>query len=79
VARAAREATEQLTLEGTPVCYVRSILVPEDETCFHFYLAESAEAVQAAAARASLPLDRIAEAIIDTGISHHDQQWGEAA
>jgi hypothetical protein len=35
--------------------------------------------VQAAAARASLPLDRIAEAIIDTGISHHDQQWREAA
>jgi hypothetical protein len=32
VARAAREATEQLTLEGTPVCYVRSSLVPEDET-----------------------------------------------
>lgn len=68
-ARAAREATEQLTLEGTRVLYMRSIFVPEDETCLHMYRADCVEAVQAAAARASLRLDRIAEATIDAGMS----------
>ena len=67
--RAAREATKELTLEGTRVRYLRSIFVPEDETCMHMYRADSVEAVQAAAARASLRLDRIAEVIIDMGIS----------
>lgn len=76
-ARAAREATERLTVEGTPVRYMRSIFVPEDETCLHMYRADSVEAVHAAATRASLRLDRIAEAIIDTGTSNDDPQRGE--
>jgi hypothetical protein len=75
-ARAARNATEQLTVEGTRVRYVRSIFVPEDETCMHMYRADSVEAVHAAATRASLRLDRIAEAIVDTGISVDDRQRG---
>ena len=66
-AAAAREAAEQLTREGTPVDYVRSIFIPEDETCIHLYRAESIEAVRAAAARASLRLDRLAQAISDGG------------
>jgi Protein of unknown function (DUF4242) len=69
--RAAREATKELTLEGTRVRYIRSIFVPEDETCMHMYRADSVEAVQAAAARASLRLERIAEAIVDAGASDH--------
>ena len=64
---AARAAADQLRREGTRVHYVRSILIPEDETCIHLYRAESIEAVRAAAARASLHLDRLTEAISDTG------------
>ncbi len=36
-AEGARRAAEQLTSEGTPVTYLRSIFVPEDETCYVFY------------------------------------------
>ncbi len=61
-ASAAREAAEQLTREGTPVEFVRSIFVPVDETCFYLYRADAIESVRAAAARASLPLNRVAEA-----------------
>ncbi len=63
LADVARRAAEQLAGEGTQVRFLRSIFIPEDETCFHFYLAESAEAVQVAAARASLRLERVAEAV----------------
>lgn len=59
-AEQARLAAEQLTLEGTPVHYVRSIFVPEDETCFQLYEAASAEAVGEAARRAGLRFDRVA-------------------
>ena len=62
-AGAAWRAAEELTREGTPVRFVRSIFVPADETCILLYLAESIEAVHAAAGRAALSLDRVAEAI----------------
>jgi Protein of unknown function (DUF4242) len=66
-AKAARVAADQLRREGTRVHHVRSILIPEDETCMHLFRAESVEAVRAAAARASLRLDRLTEAVSDTG------------
>ena len=43
-AKAARAAADQLRREGTRVYHVRSILIPEDETCIHLYRAESIEA-----------------------------------
>jgi hypothetical protein len=58
----ARRAAEQLTREGRHVRYERSIFVPDDETCFHLYEAESAEAVRELVRRAELPCGRIAEA-----------------
>jgi hypothetical protein len=61
--RQARLAAEQLTREGTPVRYLRSIFVPDDETCFYLYEAASADAVREAARRASLPSERVIEAI----------------
>jgi len=64
-AAAARVAAEQLTREGTPVRFLRSLFVPEDETCFHVYEAASAEAVREAARRASLPFERITEALAE--------------
>jgi hypothetical protein len=59
----AREAAAELTREGTAVRYVRSIFVPEDETCLLLYEAESVAAVDAAARRAGFAFDRIAAAV----------------
>jgi hypothetical protein len=58
-----RVAAEQLTREGTPVRYVRSIFVPDDETWFVLCEADSEEAVREAAGRADLRFERIAEAV----------------
>ena len=43
--------------------FVRSIFVPEDETCFCVYQAASAQDVREAACRASLPFRRITPTI----------------
>jgi hypothetical protein len=64
-AERARLSAEALTREGTPVRYLRSILVPEDETCFFLYEAGSADSVREAAQRATLPFERITEAFDD--------------
>lgn len=57
----AREAAETLTAEGTRVRLLRSIYVPEDETCFFLYRAASIEAVHEAARRAALAYEHVAE------------------
>jgi hypothetical protein len=58
-ARSAHAAAAALTLEGTPVRYLSSIFVPEDETCFYLYEAASVDGVRQAACRADLPFERI--------------------
>jgi hypothetical protein len=55
----ARAAAEELTRRGTAVRYQRSIFVPDEETCFLLFEAESAEAVRDAALLANLPAERI--------------------
>ena len=65
-AERSRLAAERLTREGTRVRYLRSIFVPEDETCFFLYEADSAEAVRLAAARAALPFERVVELFSQT-------------
>ena len=60
-AQRARLAAQELTVLGTPVRYMRSIFVPEDETCFLLYEAASPDAVRVAVARAQLPSDHVAE------------------
>ena len=62
-----RSAAAELSESGTPVRYVRSIFVPEDETCFYLYEAASAEDVAKAARRAALPFERVAEAVTRSG------------
>jgi len=57
--RRARCAAAALTAEGRPVRLVRSIFVPEDETCFLLVEAETAEAVHEAANRAAVPFERV--------------------
>jgi hypothetical protein len=60
----ARLAAEELSREGTPVRYLRSVFVPEDETCFLLYEAVSAEQVEEAARRASLRFDHAAAVVV---------------
>ena len=55
-----REAAAALTAEGTQVRFLRSIYLPEDETCFFLYRASSMEAVHAAARRAQLAYEHVA-------------------
>ena len=55
----ARVAAEILTGSGRAVRLVRSFFVPDDETCFLLYEAESADAVRTAMALAGLPCDEI--------------------
>jgi hypothetical protein len=67
-ASAACLGAERLTREGTPVEFVRLIFIPEDETCFYIYRADSIEAVRAAAARSSLQFERVSEAVTEVGM-----------
>jgi hypothetical protein len=66
VARSAertRRAAEELTREGTPVRYLRSIFVPADETCFFLCEAGSVAAVCEAVRRAAVPFGRIGQTV----------------
>jgi uncharacterized protein DUF4242 len=62
---AARRAAELATGEGVAVRYLRTTLLPSDETCFHLFEAASAADVEAAAARAGLACDRVVEAVAE--------------
>jgi len=56
-------AAAQLTREGRRVRLLRSIFVPEDETCFYLFQAQTGDAVREAAMRAGLRFDRVREAV----------------
>ena len=58
----AHRVAEELSRTGTPVIYVRSVFLPEDETCFHFFDAPSLEAIQETCSRLGLTHERIAKA-----------------
>jgi hypothetical protein len=66
-ANAARLAAEQLTREGMSVEFVRSIFIPDDETCIYVYRAPSIEALRAALARTPLRFERVSEAVTESG------------
>jgi hypothetical protein len=55
----ARAAAEELTRRGTAIAYRRLMFVPDEETCFVLFEAESADAVRDAAALAALPSGRV--------------------
>ena len=59
VAEALRRSAQELTREGDPVRYVRSIYLPDDETCLDLYVASSSEVVSQATRRAGVSYDRI--------------------
>jgi Protein of unknown function (DUF4242) len=58
-------AAAELTAEGRPVRLVRSIFVPEDETCFLLVEASTRELVSEIAGRAALPFERVVETVVD--------------
>jgi hypothetical protein len=62
VARA-RKAAAAMRRDGFEVRYLRPILLPEDEICFHLFEAPSAEAVSEASKRAELVYERIVETV----------------
>jgi hypothetical protein len=59
----ARLAAEQLASKGVPVRYLRSIFVPEDETCFYLYEAASPDVVREATRLAGFTSERVTEAV----------------
>jgi hypothetical protein len=65
----AGKAAQRLTREGVSVRLLRSIFVPEDETCFYLYEASSEDAVRKAVRRAELTFDRISEAHTQSSVS----------
>jgi hypothetical protein len=63
-AERATTAAAELTRAGTPVRCLRSIFVPEDETFFLLYEADSIDAVREAAARAGISYERLAAMLV---------------
>jgi hypothetical protein len=57
LATRARSAAEQVNSKETPVRFLRSIFVPDDETCFHLFEG-TASAVAEAASRAGIAHER---------------------
>jgi hypothetical protein len=57
-----RIAAAEVSESGMPVRYVRSIFVPEDETCFHLLDGPSRDAVAETAKRAGISTPRINKA-----------------
>jgi hypothetical protein len=54
---------EELTEDGKNVALVSTVLVPEEETCFFFFQAQSIDAVREAAGRAGLRPERVVEVV----------------
>ena len=61
--RRMRDAARRLSLDGIAIRYVRTTLLPGDETCFHVLAADSREAVVAACRLAGLERARIVDAV----------------
>ena len=59
----ARATAAEMRREGAPVRYLRSLFVPDDETCFFLFEGPSAAAVKEAAERAAIPVERVVQAV----------------
>jgi Protein of unknown function (DUF4242) len=61
-AERASAAAAALTAAGHPIRYVRTVFVPEDETCFYFFEAAAPQHVADAVRSAGIDYERIVEA-----------------
>jgi hypothetical protein len=68
----ARAAAEEMCGEGLAVRFLRSIYVPEDQSCFFLYEADSIETVSQAGSRAQLEIAGIDEALRATRVSRKE-------
>jgi len=59
-----KRAAADVTAEGKPVRLLRSIFVPEDETCFLLVNAAAVEDVHETARRAELSFEHVAETAV---------------
>jgi hypothetical protein len=59
----ARAVADELSREGTRIRYVRTTFLPDDETCFHLFEADSAGAVEEVSRRAKLGRARVVPAV----------------
>jgi len=59
--RRAQTAAEELTCEGRSVRYLRTIYLPDEETCFHLFDAGSADDVREATIRAGITCERVVD------------------
>ena len=62
-AQRAKSTTATMTNEGTPIRYMRSIFVPNEEKCYCLFDGPSEDAVMEANDRANIPYERVTEAI----------------
>ena len=62
VERRIRMATTEVTRAGTPVRYLRSIFVRDDEMCLYLFEAGAPEAVREVSVQAGISAIRIVEA-----------------
>jgi hypothetical protein len=69
----ARAAAAGLSREGVAVRYVRTMFLPDDETCFHLFEARSAGSVEEVCRQAGLGRVRIVPAIEATTGTNGDQ------
>lgn len=60
-----REAISDLEREGQPLRFLRSTIVPRDESFLCVLEAESEQLIRAAYARAGIPFERISRAITE--------------
>ncbi|HMC39004.1 MAG TPA: hypothetical protein VKI19_05025 [Acidimicrobiales bacterium] len=56
-------AADQLSREGRPVRLLQAVFVPDDETCFYLFEAQSDETVIEAARRSGLLYERLVQAV----------------
>ena len=58
-----RAAAEEMRREGADVRFLRSIFVPDDETCFFLFEASSGDVVAELSRRAGVTATRISQAV----------------
>lgn len=63
LARLARAGADAAADTGPEVRFIQAIFVPQDESCFVLFQAESAADVTAAGTRSGLTFDRVAAAL----------------
>ncbi|MGD0272836.1 MAG: hypothetical protein ABSB96_03800 [Gaiellaceae bacterium] len=58
-----RSVSDDLRSRGVPVRHLRSLFLPEEETCFHLFESSGTEAVEEAIRSAGLECERISQAL----------------